>query len=132
MSRRKLQKLQNKSLKKALGRHIRYNTNDLHKEAGLATWEVQARIALSRLIFKYKYNEDYIDLNLTGRLTRLQSGPIFKKPHTDKFKNSVSYLGRNEWNGLPAYIRCIDSYKYFKRSVKMLFNQRFFHSLTAT
>lgn len=128
-----MQRLQNKGLKMALARDIRYSTNELHKEAGLASWEVRSRIALTRLMFKYKYSEDYVDLTLSNMMTRMQSGPLFKleKPQTDKFKNSVSYLGRKEWNELPAYIRCTDSYQSLKRAVKVLFNHRYFSSISA-
>lgn len=133
VSRHKLQKTQNKGFKMALGRYTRHNTNDLHKEAGLATWEVRARIALTCLMFKYKYNEEYVDNNMDARMTRLQTGPFYRMatPRTDKFRNSVSNLGRKEWNCLPAYIRCIDSYPHFKKAVKNLYNHRYFHSISA-
>lgn len=133
LSRKKMQRTQNKGLKMALARDIRYDTNELHKEAGLASWEVRARIALTRLMFKYKYNEEFVEPDLDNRQTRLQTGPFYKlvTPRTDKFKNSVSYLGRSEWNSLPAYIRCIDSYPHFKKTVKTLYNHRFFHNISS-
>lgn len=131
IGKKKLQRTQNKGLKVALGREVRYSTNALHKEAGLASWEVRARIARTRLMFKYKYNEEFVDFNLTSSLTRLQSGPFFKieTPRTDKYRNCVSYLGRLEWNSLPSYIRCNDVYLRFKNDVKQLYNHRYFHSI---
>lgn len=131
VSRKKLQKTQNRGLKLALGRNVRFSTNELHKEASLASWEVRSRIALTRLMFKYKSNVEHVDYNDDNRLTRLQSGPFYKveTPRTEKFKNSVSYMGRVEWNSLPAYIRIMDSYPHFKRAVKTLYNHRFFHSI---
>lgn len=82
----------------------------------MASWEVRPHIALTCLMFKYKYDDEYVDGNLLGSLTRLQSGPYYKvdRPKTEKFKDSVSYLGRTEWNSLPPYIRCIESYSDFK------------------
>lgn len=127
----KLQRIQNRGLKIALKRERRYSTDILHKEARLATWEVRARMALTRLMFKYKHQDEYIECDIGRSTTRLQSGPFFKlaTPKTDKFKNSVSYLGRAEWNKLPAYIRCIDDYVKFKKEVKSLFNHRYFSGI---
>lgn len=108
---------------------MRYSIKALHKEAGIASWELRARIALTRLMFKYKYNEEYVDGNMAGSLTR--SGPYYKvdRPWTDKFKESVSYLGRTEWNSLPSYLRCIDYYPQFKKDVKRLYNHHYFISI---
>lgn len=121
-----------KGLKLALARDVRYGKNDLHKEAGLASWEVQARIALTCLMFKNKYNEEYVELNSSGRLTRLQMGPFYKidTPRTDKYKNSVSYMGRNEWNSLPAYLRCLDSHTCFKQAVETSYNFKYIQSIS--
>lgn len=132
VSLKKLQRAQNRGLKVALSRDVRYGTNDLHKEAGLASWEVHARIAQTRLMFKYKYNEEYVEHNVEGRLTRLQMGPIYKliTPRTDRYKNSISYMGRKEWNSLPAYLRCMDSYSYFKKAVKNHYNYLYFQSIS--
>lgn len=132
VSKTKLQRAQNRGQKTALGREIRESTNALHKEVGFASWEVRVRIELTRLMFKYKYNEEYVEGNLLGCLTRLQLGPHYKidRPRTGKFKNSVSYLGRTEWNSLPFYICCIDCYSHFKEEVKRLYNFRYFNSIS--
>lgn len=75
-------------------------------------------------MYKYKYNEEYIVTGSLCSMTRLQSGPIFKlaTPKTNKFRNSISYLGRKEWNCFPSYTRCIDEYSKFKKEIKLLFN----------
>lgn len=73
----KLQRAKNRGLKIALNKNARYCTNLLHKDARLATWEVRARMALTKLMFKYKHQEEYIERNDAERLTRLQSGPFF-------------------------------------------------------
>lgn len=128
-NRNKLQRAQNRVLKIALNRNSRYSTDILHKEARLASWEVRARMALTRLMFKYKHHDEYIVTNDSGSLTRLQSGPLFRlvTPKTNKFRNSVAYLGRWEWNLLPSYIRCINA--KFKKEFKLLFNHRYFSSI---
>lgn len=68
VSRNKL-RVQNKGLRIALNRNHRYSTNILHKEARLATWEVRAQIALTMLMFKYKYHEEFIVTDTMGSMT---------------------------------------------------------------
>lgn len=128
----KLQRAQNRGLKVALGRDMRYNTKILHKEANLASWEVRARIALMCLMFKYKQSDEYIVNSQQGLLTRSHDGPLFRidRPNTTRFSRSCSYLGRIEWNSSPSYIRCINDYKKFKSEVKRLYVHRYFESLT--
>lgn len=127
----KLQRVQNKGLKVALRKDSRYSTDILHKEANLATWEVRARMALTKLMFKYKGHEEFIVTNVSDGLTRLQLGTVFKivVPKTNNYRNSVAYLSRIEWNCLPSYIRCIDTYTKFKKEIKLLFNHRYFSSI---
>lgn len=36
-----------------------YSTDLLHEEAGLAKWEVRARLAGMRLMFKYEFKEGF-------------------------------------------------------------------------
>lgn len=52
-----------------------YNTKLLNKEARLATWEIRSRIALNKLMFKYKYCEEYLDLGNAN--TRLHYGTVY-------------------------------------------------------
>lgn len=56
----KLQRLQNRGLSLALGRNSFYGTVDLHREARLACWDSRARIALCRLVYKRKYNYEFL------------------------------------------------------------------------
>lgn len=74
----------------------------------------------------------YIERDDACRMTRLQSGPFFRLvlPKTNKFRNSVSYLGREEWNSLPSYIRSTKIYEKFKKEIKLLYNHRFFSSIS--
>lgn len=69
-------------------------------------------------------------MDVPESLTRLQSGPVFKLviPKANKIRNSVAYLGRSEWNCLPSYIRCIDTYTKFKKDIKLLFDYRYYSS----
>lgn len=71
----KLQILQNQGLKIAMNKERIYNTEQLHAEARIATWEKGTEAALCRLIYNYKYNEDYI---ISGRETRAHDRPVFQ------------------------------------------------------
>lgn len=116
----KLQRLQNRGLKLALNKDRLYGTITLHNEAKLATWENRTKAALCRLIFKYKYNDDYI---ICGRETRLHDGPVFRvdTPKTDWYARSASYVSRVTFNALPAHIRLLDDQTCFKRALKRHF-----------
>lgn len=126
----KLQRTQNRGLKIVMKRDKFYCTKLLHKEAGLAAWEVRARLAGMRLMFKFKtlFPEALISrqLDVTNgservtRTTRASSGPRFvmEQPKSSRFVNSISYTLRNEWNLLPEYLRRIDDYDHFKLASK--------------
>lgn len=95
VSRNKL-RVQNKGLKIALNRNHRYSTNILHKEARLATWEVRAQIALTMLMFKYKYHEEFIVTDTMGRLQKQTSlemvWPILAEPSGTSFLHILDVL----------------------------------------
>lgn len=111
-------------------REQRFSTGLLHKEASLASWEVRARIALMRLMFDYKFCDEYLQVSQEGSTMRSHNGPIFlvDKPKTGRFSRSCPYISRREWNGLPAYLRCINDYKKFKKDIKRLYSYHYFSS----
>lgn len=88
----------------------------------MALWEDRTKAALCRLLFKHKYNEEYL---IIGRDTRLQEGPVFKMdtPKSDWFARCTAYIGRQTWNALPAQIRRLDDLNCFKRAVKRHFSE---------
>lgn len=69
---------QNRGLKSILNKNT--------QESGLASWEVIARLAATRMMFKYKFNVDNLEEHRL--VTRLHFGPIFK---LDKL-NMESYI----------------------------------------
>lgn len=87
-------------------------------------------MAICRLIYKHKYNEDFL---IERRDTRLHVGPVFNidVPRSDRYRRSTSYRSRRLWNSLPADIRCIDDYNVFKLRIKTYFNRMFFEELTS-
>lgn len=90
----KLQRAQNEGLKVALGHEQRYSTSALHKEARLASWEVQARLALMRLMFKYEYCDEFLLNTNDGSTTRSHDGPLFllDRLSTGRFHRSCPLL----------------------------------------
>lgn len=52
----KLQRVQFRHLRQILYKDRFYSTELLLKDARLANWEMRARLAASRLMFKYKYD----------------------------------------------------------------------------
>lgn len=125
----KIQRIQNKGLKIIFMRNRLYNTKQLHKDANLASWEVRALIAASRLMFKYKFFPSFIEQPRPG--TRLPNGPIFKlaRPNSKRFINSVSYRFRHILNEFPSSIRNFDDQELFNLSVKRHFVNHFFSDL---
>lgn len=125
---RKLQSLINKGLKLALRRDRLCNTKILHKDARLASWETRARLALNKLMFKfkYKYKEDFLD-GVEG-VTRSRMGTVYKleKPNTSQFCNSVSYKCRKLWNDLPTWLRSIDTRDTFNVLLKAYYRDSYF------
>lgn len=86
----KLQRLINKGLKLAMRKDRFCETKILHKDVRLASWETRARLALNKLMFKYKYNDDFLE---GDGITSSRMGTVYKleKPNTTQFSNSVSY-----------------------------------------
>lgn len=127
--RTKLQRIQNKGLKIVFERARLYNTRLLHKEANLASWEVRALVAASRLMFKYKFLPSNIELNRPG--TGSQTGPIFKidRPNARSIIISLSYRLRDIWNKLPPSLRNIDDQEHFNMAVKRFHTTRYFESI---
>lgn len=119
----RMQRLQNRGLKSVLRKDRLYNTEQLHKDAGLAKWEVRARLASTRLMFKYKYWEGYLvsrDRDFTMAETRSYDGPMFvlDRPGSNRFLKCTTYCARNEWNSLPLSIRKLDDFVLFKYATK--------------
>lgn len=101
----------------------------LHSDAKIATWDVRAKAAMCRLIYKYRHSEGYV---VTGLATRLHDGPVFKLdiPKNNVYARSTSYMCRKIWNSLPGHIRSIDVYEEFRIAIKRYFNAEYFGSVS--
>lgn len=134
----KIQRAQNRGLKCILRKDRMHNTKSLHKEARLATWEVRARLAGTRLMFKYKGLPEHLHTpgmrsliydgpsRNTAIQTRASLGPILHLdfPHSNKYIGSTSYRLRQEWNSLPKHLRQIDDFEHFKLATKRYFREK--------
>lgn len=122
---KRAQKMQNRGLRLALGRNKYYSTVLLQQEAKMTSWESRAFLSLNRLMFKYKFNEDFIQDNTIS--TRLYEGTVFKleRPNSSGFRRSISYLGRKSWNELPSYLRSIDVFDCFKVLLRGHYRENF-------
>lgn len=97
----------------------------LHKDAKLASWETRARLALNKLMFKYKYYDDFLE---GDGITRSRMGTVYKldKPNTTQFCDSVSYRCRKLWNELSVLLRSIDNRDTFNVLLKAHYRDLYF------
>lgn len=93
----RLQRAHNRGLKLSLNRNRFFNPKLLHKEANLANWEAHPRIALNRLMFKFKYHSDFVDARNLQTWSR--DGTLFKLDRP----NSVQYT-RSLWSDITGTI----------------------------
>lgn len=119
----RMQRLQNRGLKRVLRKDRYYNTEQLHIDAKMAKWEVRARLASTRLMFKYKYWEGYL-VNRNSDPSRMETkshdGPMFvlDRPLSNRFKKCTAYSIRTQWNLLPLTIRWLDDFVFYKYATK--------------
>ena len=115
--RRKIQVLQNKALKCALGKEKRYNTIMLHREAKLLKLHTRRKIHLIQHMFQQSRKSGFKGWKTrTGMNTRSSTKNLMKliKPNTTKFQNSITYRGPHLWNTLPADLQSMDKPILFK------------------
>ena len=122
VNRQRLQVLQNKGLRCALGRDLETSTDDLHAEARLL--QLKYRREQHLLNFMYDQAQDVNKLQVKNVLairTRSSNKKLLKvkRPRTEKFKKSLAYIGPKKWNSLT------ESYHYAqsKKSYKLLICQ---------
>lgn len=122
----KLQRLLNKGLKVALRRDRLSETKLLHKEARLASWETRARLAFNKLMFKFRYNQDFLEQGRNA--TRLHESTVFslEKPNSVQLANCVSYKCRKLWNDLPSSLRLLDCRETFNVLLKAHYRNLYF------
>ena len=120
---RKLQVLQNKGLRCALGKDLEAHIDDLHSEANLWKLKYRREMHLYNLMFdKSKVESNLRNVRREGAVTRASTKKLLKiaRPRTEKFKKSLSYRGPKKWNNLPVKVQTLISKKEFKTRIRAL------------
>ena len=119
-NRKRLQVLQNKGLRCAVGRGLETSTADIHTEANL----LKLRFRREKHLPKYVYDiaqdvknhktksENVIKTRSANKVTLKN-----KRPNTEKFKKSMRYVGVSKWNSLPEKFHHVSSKAVFKSLV---------------
>ena len=104
LNRKRVQVLQNKGLRCALGRDIETSVCDLHEEAKLLQLKYRREQHLLNFVYDQAQNQDMLKtrpaLTIKTRSSKKKLLKI-KRPNTEKFKKSLAYLGPKKWNRLP-------------------------------
>lgn len=115
--RAKIQKVQNRVLR-ICGLAGRYVSNlTLHRE--LKVLPISLRCKFDIMVAMFKRSARDTSLNIPqGVVTRAQSVPSIHvlRPHTARFRNSISYQGPLIWESIPHHWKRIQDLDTFKRS----------------
>lgn len=122
----RLQKLQSKVLKCALGMNRNTGTRQIHNLTGVLM--IKDRIRYSQLVFIHH------QILTSSNLFTVTNGPhdlhnprtgstdqnqiILSRPKTEHFRKSLYYGGLNEWNRLPQDMRNCTTLSSFKYRLK--------------
>ena len=114
----KLQVIQNKSLRRCLGRGYMYPTVLTQQEAKISKLHPRRLMHLCNFMFKQKG-----DLNIVNQRdvrTRAHDALLFTtvKPKNETCKKSVLYRGAMLWNSLSVEVRSIKDFEEFKLNRK--------------
>ena len=107
-NRRRLQTLQNKGLRCALGKGLEFSSEALHTEANLLKLKYRREQHLLNLMFDRAQTEASLRKPSKSAIkTRSQSKKLLmlKRPRTEKFKKSLAYAGPTKWNLLPEAVQ---------------------------
>ena len=117
-NRKRLQTLQNKGLRCALGKGLETSTDELHKEASILKLKYRREQHLLNYMYGQAQNQN-LHKPKSSIKTRSQSKKLLKvkRPVTEKFKKSLAYLGPKKWNSLPEQFHFAPTKDYFKSIV---------------
>ena len=119
-NRKKLQILQNKGLRCALNRDIDANVCDLHSEANLLKLHFRREQHILNYMFEYAQKTSNRRPRSKLAMNTRSSGKVLlrvKRPYTEKFRKSLSYLGPKKWNNLPINFHNIKEKAKYKSMV---------------
>ena len=120
---KKLQTLQNKALKCALGLDPYTETEEVHRLANLETLECRRTQHILQLMFKQKDNPflwKWKKVRRSGAMTRSSKKKQFrlKVAKTERYQRSVTNKAPHMWNELPKEVQNIADLRHFKLEIK--------------
>ena len=104
ITRKRIQILQNKDLLCALGRDTDTSIVDLHKSANLLRLKFRREQHLLNHNYDTAQDETTHKVNSKVPVKTRSSKKLLlkiKRPHTERFKKSLAYVGVKKWNDLP-------------------------------
>ena len=122
INKKRLQVIQNKGLRCALGRNIETSTSELHREARLLQLKYRREQHLLNFMYDQAQNTDMLrSRNASAVRTRTSNKKLLKvrRPRTESFRKSLAYVGPKKWNQLQEVFHHTQS----KQTYKMLVNQ---------
>ena len=117
----RLQKLQNKAPKCALGKDKWYNINALHKEAKLLKLHHRRKLHLLEHFFRLSHMPNFKEWKKRPKIgTRSSKKRLMtlRKPITTRYQKSIFYKGPKAWNALPNDLQRIENPMLFKVKLK--------------
>ena len=126
-NRKKLQVLQNKGLRCALGREATSSSSEIHGEVNLLKLKFRREQHLLNFMHDWAQDPKRLKVKPSGGVqTRSHRKKMLyvKKPRTEKFKKSFAYRGPKKWNCLSEEFHYADSKEKYKTLVNSLVTQR--------
>ena len=126
VNRKKLQTLQNKGLRCALGIGADYSSNDLHAEAGLLKLKYRRDEHILNFMYDWSWDPDHAKaVSTMSMATHSKSKRTLKvkRPRTEKYKKSLAYNGPKKWNALPQEFHDVSFKPAFKVMTRRRVNQ---------
>ena len=105
VNRRRLQTLQNRGLRCALGKGLEASTADLHSEANLLKLKFRREKHLLNFMYDVAQDVKNRKAKLTTAVKTRSANKVTlksKRPNTEKYKKSMRYVGVRKWNALSA------------------------------
>ena len=121
-NRKRLQILQNRGLRCALGKDKYFSVNDLHRDAKLLKLKYRRDLHM----LSYMFDMAQIHTNVRNRRdngvkTRSCDKKLLKirKPNTERFKKSLAYRGPKRWNALPKELQLLTTRDQFSHRIRL-------------
>ena len=116
-NKKKLQILQNKCLRCALGKDVETSIIDLHAEANLFLLKYRREQHLLNFMYDQAQNPDMLKRKTEYAIrTRSSKKKLLrvKRPYSEKFKRSLAYMGPKKWNQLSEELHHAKSKNLYK------------------